>query len=131
MTKDLWPELCQRVEEKDGLPTWEEAQHWTQQKLFFWYRYLSITTDAMFGNSWFPGGLVYVDLFAGSGICTLKETGKRIPGSVLIAAHMVKPFCKIIACEENKDFADACRTRLQNTYVKNRFIYFKVIAINL
>jgi three-Cys-motif partner protein len=107
------------VEKDDGLPTWDEAQHWTQQKLYFWYRYLDITTDAMFDKPPFRGGLVYVDLFAGAGVCTLKETGKRIPGSVFIAAHMTKPFCKIIACEENKDYANACKSRLENTYVKN------------
>jgi three-Cys-motif partner protein len=120
MKKDQWHELCNLMEKDDGLPTWEEAQYWTQQKLYFWYRYLDITTDAMFGNPTFPGGLVYVDLFAGAGVCTLRDTGKRIPGSVLIAARMVKPFCKIIACEENKKFALACRKRLDETHVKNR-----------
>lgn len=120
MARDRWPELCNLMEKDDGLPTWEEAQHWTQQKLYFWYRYLNITTNAMFDNPTFPGGLVYVDLFAGAGICTLKESHKRIPGSVLIAANMEKPFYKIIACEENKKFALACAKRLERTHVKNR-----------
>ena len=120
MAKDRWHELCNLMEKDDGLPTWEEAQYWTQQKLYFWYRYLTTTTNAMFDNPKFRGGLVYVDLFAGAGVCTLKDTGKRIPGSVLIAARMVKPFCKMIACEENKKFAQACRKRLDETLVKNR-----------
>ncbi len=117
--QDRWPELCKLVEKDDGLPTWDEAQHWTQQKLYFWYRYLDITTTAMFDKPPFRGGLVYVDLFAGAGVCTLKDSGKRIPGSVFIAANMTKPFCKIIACEENKDYAKACKSRLEKTYVKN------------
>jgi three-Cys-motif partner protein len=117
---DRWPNLCKIVEKDDGLPTWEEAQHWTEQKLYLWYRYLDITTDAMFDKVPFRGGLVYVDLFAGAGVCTFKDTGKRIPGSIYIAAHMTKPFCKIIACEENQDYAEACKSRLDNTYVKNR-----------
>jgi len=108
------------VENDDGLPTWDEAHHWTEQKLYFWYRYLDITTDAMFDKPIFRGGLVYVDLFAGAGVCTLKDSGKRIPGSVFIASQMAKPFCNIIACEENKDYAEACKLRLGNTLVKNR-----------
>ena len=119
MAKDRWPELCKLVEEDDGLPTWDEVGHWTEDKLYFWHRYIEITTSAMVGNPTFPDGLVYVDLFAGAGICTLKESKRRIPGSVLIAANAAKPFTRIIACEKTPELADACRARLENTPVGN------------
>ena len=89
MTKDRWPELCRLVEKDDGLPTWEEAGHWTLEKLNFWHRYLEITTKAMVDNPVWRGGVVYVDLFAGAGICTLKDSGKRIPGSVLLTLALL------------------------------------------
>ena len=38
MAKDRWHELCEQVEEDDGLPTWDEAGHWTKDKLFFWHQ---------------------------------------------------------------------------------------------
>lgn len=120
MASDRWHELCMSVGEDDGLPTWDEAHHGTEQKLYFWHRYIQITTSAMVGNPAFPDGIVYVDLFAGAGICTLRESKKRIPGSVLIAANAPKPFARIIACEENPTFAKTCRTRLSRTVVKSR-----------
>lgn len=115
------PELRRLVEEDDDLPTWEEANYWTEDKLHFWRRYIDITTKAMVGNRAFPAGLVYVDLFGGTGICTLKGTKRRIAGSVLIAAHASKPFTKIIACEKDPKFAQACQARLERTPARGQY----------
>jgi three-Cys-motif partner protein len=115
---DRWQALCREVEIPDALPTWE-AGAWTQDKLYFWKRYIDITTQAMTDHPKFPGGLIYVDLFGGAGICTLKETKRRFPGSTLIAASASKPFSKIIVCENDAVFANACRTRLSKTAVAN------------
>ncbi|HUT90476.1 MAG TPA: three-Cys-motif partner protein TcmP [Thermoguttaceae bacterium] len=120
MAEERWHELCRLVEIDDGLPVWEEAGAWTTEKLRFWHRYLETTTTAMVGNPCWPGGVVYVDLFVGAGVCRLKDSGKRIPGSVLIAAHTAKPFARIIACEAAPELAQACRARLNNTLVGNR-----------
>lgn len=120
MAKDRWRDVCKLVEEDDGLPTWEEARQWTVQKLHFWHRYIEITTNAMVGHRGWRAGLVYVDLFAGAGICTLKDTGERIPGSTLIAAYARKPFKKIIGCEKNPLFSAALKSRLASTTVGNR-----------
>ena len=111
-SRDLWHELCDRYSTPDGLPTWKEAGIWTRDKLFFWKRYIDITTAAMAGNRAFPDGLIYVDLFGGAGICSLKGSNKRFPGSVLIAAHAKKPFRRIIVCKTDPSLAEACRTRL-------------------
>ena len=113
MEKDRWPELCKLVEKDDGLPT-RPAGHWTEDKLYFWNYYLHITTMAMVGSPAWPGGLVYVDLFGGPGICTLKSN-LRMPGSPLIAANARKPFAKIIVCEKDEELAKACESRLLAT----------------
>jgi hypothetical protein len=47
--KDRWPELCELVEQDDGLPT-RDAGPWTEDKLFFWNRYIDITTTSMVGH---------------------------------------------------------------------------------
>ena len=120
MAKDRWPDLCKLVAQDDGLPTWEEARHWTAKKLYSWHRYVEITTTAMVGRDQWRGGLVYVDLFAGAGVCTLKDTNERIPGSALIAAYAAKPFSRIIACEENADLAEALKARFANTLAGRR-----------
>ena len=118
---DLWRDLCERYNEPYGLPTWEEAGQWTRDKLYFWKRYIDITTRAMHDSRAFPGGLVYVDLFGGAGVCTLKGASKRrFPGSAIIAAHAARPFQKIIVCEQNPSLAEACRIRLERTDAAGR-----------
>jgi three-Cys-motif partner protein len=119
MGEDRWRELCDRVRGDDGLPVWEVGA-WTQEKLYFWHRYLDITTTALVGSPGWRGGLIYCDLFAGAGVCALKDSGDRIPGSVLIAANTNRPFARIIACERTAALADACRSRLAATCVANR-----------
>jgi len=120
MAKDRWHELCDSVAEDDNLATWQDADYWTERKLYFWHRYIDITTRAMVGRATWPAELAYVDLFAGAGVCTLKESGRRIPGSVLIAANSAKPFARIVACEKSPVHAEACRKRLQRTAVADR-----------
>jgi len=47
MASVTWRELCDFVEEDDGLPSWREAHAWTRDKLHYWFRYLAITTSAL------------------------------------------------------------------------------------
>lgn len=114
MAKDRWPELCQSVAKDDGLPV-REAGKWTEDKLYFWHRYIEITTTSMVGKQAWREGLCYVDLFSGPGICRLKSTGKRFPGSPLIAANAAKPFSRILLVEKDPSFARACATRLETS----------------
>lgn len=111
--EDRWPELCAFVEKDDGLPT-RPVRHWTEDKLYFWNGYIHITTMSMVGKAAWPRGVVYVDLFGGPGVCTLKSK-KRVPGSPLIAAYARKPFTKIVVCEKNPTFAEACEKRLASS----------------
>jgi three-Cys-motif partner protein len=122
--KDRWPELCKAVCKDDGLPT-RIVGHWSEKKLFFWNRYIEITTSAMVGHPKWQAGLIYIDLFAGPGICTLRDSKIRIPGSPIIAATAPKPFDNIILCEKDPTLADACQSRISKTHAKNFCIVLK------
>ncbi len=121
--KDRWDELCELVEIDDGFPT-RESGPWAKTKLAFWNRYIDITTSAMVDNPKWVEGVVYVDLFAGPGICHVKGTGERFPGSPLIAAHAPKPFRKILLCENTPALACACESRLKQVVPNSRFNVF-------
>jgi len=115
-----WRELCQSVREDDGLPT-RPANFWTEDKLCFWSVYVDITPTAMVGKPAWREGLTYTDLFGGPGVCTLKHSKKRVPGSPLIAANAPKPFARAFICEQNSRLAEACRARLAKTPASDRF----------
>jgi three-Cys-motif partner protein len=116
--KDRWPELCKLVENSDNLPV-RDVGPWTVRKLYFWNRYIDITTSSMSSKRAWSAGVVYVDLFAGPGICEVRTTKQRIPGSVLIAANAPTPFRKILACEMDSKLALACEQRLANSPAAN------------
>jgi len=118
--KDRWPELLNAVAEDDGLPT-RPCGAWTEQKLYLWHRYLEITTSAMVGKPAWPEGLVYIDLFCGPGVCQVRETGKRLPGSPLIAANAAKPFRKLIFTDIDGVCADSTRERLERSPARGRY----------
>lgn len=107
-----WHELCERVAVDDNLPV-RLVRFWTIDKLYFWNRYIEITTTAMVGHPQWAAGLIYVDLFAGPGICRSKETQERLPGSPLIAANAPKPFRRILLIEKDSKSAAACEQRLR------------------
>lgn len=119
-----WQELCKSVEQDDGLFT-RESGYWAEQKLYFWNRYIEITTRAMVGSPKWPSGVAYVDLFAGPGVCVDRNSGIRFPGSPLIAANAPKPFEKILLCEMDHKIADACRSRMSKSPAANRFELFQ------
>jgi three-Cys-motif partner protein len=79
----------------------------------------------MIGKPAWKAGVVYVDLFAGPGVCTVKKTGQRVPGSTLIAAHAPKKFDSIIACELDPDCANACEARLSSSPAAGRAVVLR------
>lgn len=111
MAQLLWDEVCDRVSADDGLPT-RAVGAWSEDKLFVWHKYIQLTTMAMAGQHRFPAGLFYVDLFGGPGICTVRDTAKRLPGSPLIASWAAKPFVHQFIVEADPLLADACTKRL-------------------
>lgn len=114
MAKLTWNEACEsgQVQHDDGLPV-RDVGAWSEDKLFVWHKYIQTTTSAMVGKSAWMAGLVYVDLFAGPGICRIRETGRRIPGSPLIAMLAAKPFSQVLLVEKDPHLAAACRTRVR------------------
>jgi len=110
--QDRWPELCERVAKDDSLPV-RPCGPWTENKLWFWNRYVELTTNAMVGKQRWPGGLAYVDLFCGPGICQIRETSKRVPGSPLVAALAPKPFSTMVLVDKDPRLAQTCRARVQ------------------
>ena len=109
--KDNWPQLVQLAKAPDGMPV-REGNWGTFGKLYWWNRYISITTKAMAENPrW--NGLAYVDLFAGPGILEDADHG-RMPGSPMIAAHASKPFSRIVCVEKKRQLAKTCHRRLHN-----------------
>ena len=109
---DRWSELCQRVAKDDGHLI-RRAGPWTEDKVYLSNRYIEITTQGM-KNAW-KDGLAYIDLFAGPGICLNEESGKRFPGSPLLAAWAPVPFRNIVVIEQEQTVADACRARLASS----------------
>lgn len=114
MAQLSWDDACARVQSEDGLPT-REVGAWSEDKLFVWHQYIQLTTTAIAGNPAFPAGLFYVDLFSGPGVCTVKGTGKRLPGSPLIASWSGKPFVHQFIVEADASLAEACQKRLTLT----------------
>lgn len=67
----------------------------------------------MVGKPAWKSGLAYVDLFAGPGVCRVRGTTRKLPGSPLIAAMAAKPFAQITLVESDADCAAACKSRLK------------------
>ncbi|MCB1744537.1 MAG: three-Cys-motif partner protein TcmP [Gammaproteobacteria bacterium] len=101
------------MSQSDGLPV-RACGRWTEEKLWFWNRYLEITTSSMVGHPKWRQGLTYIDLFCGPGICEVRDTKKRLPGSVLLAGMTLKPFSRILACDLDASNAQACESRLRD-----------------
>lgn len=91
----------------DGLPALE-MNDFTQQKHFFLDRYISIFTSGMRAK-W--ARLVYIDLFAGPGVCWLKQARTEIDGSPLLALRARHGFTKYYFNDREKAFVDALRER--------------------
>ncbi len=118
-----WEALCDQFQRDDGLAT-RGSGDWAEDKLRWWHRYVDITTTAMADKPAWKDGVVYIDLFSGPGICTIRETGRRLPGSPMIAAYAPKPFRKLLLCELNALDAAACEQRLLASPAKGNFQLF-------
>lgn len=122
--KDRWQRLLNLVAKEDKLAV-RESGYWAEDKLFFWNRYVEITTTAMVGNPNWPSGVVYVDLFSGPGVCVDRKSKRRFPGSPIIAANAPKPFRKILLCELDSINANACRLRMDNSSASKNYRLFE------
>ncbi len=97
-----------------------EIYPWAPLKLVSLKYIASVYIDII--NERVPGqfdGMYYVDLFSGSGICTIKESPLTCCGSPLIIDGLQrrkqKHFTKMFLNDANMEYARALRSRLDNT----------------
>jgi three-Cys-motif partner protein len=113
---ELWRDICAKVQSDDKLPVFSTNGIWSAKKLYFVCQYLEQLTRGMKNRPGFPGGLMYLDLFAGCGITQVTPADgptRRYPGSPLIAASTPDPFDKLIFVEKSQVHIDALKARLE------------------
>jgi len=117
-----WTRLCERAAVPDGMIV-RDVGAWSERKLHFWHKYIQLTTTAMSANAaW--SSLVYVDLFAGPGICRVRGGNRLIAGSPLIAAYADKRFSRILLVERDPETARALENRMSASPAVDRFRVF-------
>ena len=94
--------------ENDGLYT-PIVREWSLEKYQLVGSYCDIFTNGM-KFKW--DQLVYIDLFAGAGHATIKETGKTYLNSALTAMSIPSPFTKYILCEKDEKRFSALEERV-------------------
>lgn len=102
--------------EDDGFAI-EATTSWTFRRNQLIRHYLHVFTVTMERKFDY---LVYLDLYAGSGLKRL-ENGEIISGSPVIALSEPRHFSKYIFCEINKDYSDALKVRV-NKYCRQENI---------
>jgi len=83
---------------------------WSKDKHHFLARYIDAFTKAMKGKpAW--TGIGYVDLFAGPGMCVVRDTGEEIDASPLLALQTDKPFDVFAYADKSEDSLHAILSR--------------------
>lgn len=90
-----------------------EIGSWGEEKHRLVQNYAQIFATAMKGK-W--QCRVYIDLFSGAGRAKIKETGKIVDGSPLIALNIDNPFDRYIFCEENAKNIEALTNRVKEHF---------------
>lgn len=101
-----------RLFEDDGLLL-PEVRPWATTKHRKLSYYSSLFASSM-KNKW--DCRVYVDLFACAGKCKIRESGKIVPGSPLIALSVDVPFEKYVFCESDSKNMSALQTRVKRYF---------------
>ncbi len=109
--------ICSVQKGSDGLPV-RCVGLWAKDKYFYLGRYLDIFTTSM--KKVWKGELYYIDLFAGSGKCRVRETGEEIDGSALISLSVKYPFKRYFLVELDPEAANALEKRVGKSPIKNR-----------
>lgn len=100
--KDHLPTL-----ESDGLAT-PDVGEWAYKKYLRVWMY-----DEMFATGMKnKGARVYLDLFAGAGRARLRNSGKIVTSSALLALQIKDPFDQYIFCEQDPVLLDSLRQRV-------------------
>ncbi len=95
--------------EDDGLPILEVGRWALEKYRRVWY-YDQLFATGM-KNAW--DQRVYIDLFAGPGCSRIRDTGRIVPGSPLLALSLEDRFTRYIFCERDSELIDALRKRVE------------------
>jgi three-Cys-motif partner protein len=98
--------------EDDGLFIPDDLGPWTEDKFDLIRLYCHIFSSAM-KNKWTR---VYVDLYAGSGMCRIEGRNQVLLGSPLIALSVDAPFDRYIFCESDPRRFSALSARVKKDY---------------
>jgi three-Cys-motif partner protein len=93
---------------QDGLIT-PEVGEWGQEKYLRVWMYDELFATGM-KKKW--PTRVYIDLFSGAGAARLRTSGRRVPGSPLLALQLQDPFDRYIFCEQDEEKMDALQRRV-------------------
>jgi three-Cys-motif partner protein len=102
--------------EDDGLFIPDDLGPWTQDKFDLVRLYCQLFSEAM-KKKW--SKRVYLDLYAGSGLCKIRGRNEILLGSPLIALSVDTPFSRYILCESAPERFAALKTRVQAKFAKH------------
>lgn len=103
------------VPASDGQPA-REVGAWAQEKLHYIGRYIDIFSTGM-KTRW--RRRVYLDLFAGPGMCRLENSIVEFPGSPLLALAARDPFTELYFNDADPEVVAALRARAEATGATN------------
>ena len=95
-----------------------EIGSWGEEKYCLVRNYAQIFASSM-KDKWHCR--VYIDLFSGAGRAKIKDTGKIVDGSPLIALGIENPFDRYIFCEQNPENRASCKSTCKD--LNNSFIH--------
>lgn len=104
----MWQKNTLPALESDGLPT-PEVGEWAYKKYLRVWMYDEMFATAMKNK----GTRVYLDLFAGAGHARLRDSGRIVPSSALLALQIKDPFDRYIFCERDPVLLDSLRERVE------------------
>lgn len=113
--------ICKIRDANDGYPI-RCVGGWSKEKLFYLQRYIDTFTTSM-RKKW-NGQLYYIDLFAGPGMCRVREDQEEIEASPLLALNSKYPFMKYFFVDLNKMVLDALFKRCGNNPNKEKVEFF-------
>jgi len=99
--------ICPYIPGEDHLPL-RCVGFWAKEKLYYLGRYMEVFNASM-KDKW--PKRAYIELFAGSGLGIVRNTGQIINGSPLLAIEQAVPFCRYIFVDINTDALSALEKR--------------------
>jgi three-Cys-motif partner protein len=97
-----------------------EVGSWTEEKHRLVSLYAALFSSGM-KDKW--GKRAYVELYAGAGYSRIRGSSRLIFGSPLLALKVKHPFDRYIFCEENAEYLDALKSRVEQTAPVAKVVY--------